>query len=166
LKKIFLFIIFLSLNGCMSAQEIQANFDSKPASKICYDYYNYPDYNIWQGDRLASIKRRGLDCTPYMAEAIRNKRITEGLLSVGQALSQPQTTTTTGFSTSTGLTKVCYYDGPTGQSAITVGRATVCPITNTTNVSGLTKVCTYNTPTGQKAVTIGRAMVCPVRYPG
>jgi hypothetical protein len=96
----------------------------------------------------------------------RNKRITEGLLSVGQALSQPQTTTTTGFSTSTGLTKVCYYDGPTGQSAITVGRATVCPITNTTNVSGLTKVCTYNTPTGQKAVTIGRAMVCPVRYPG
>ena len=165
MKKLFLIIIFLGLNGCMSAQEIQANFDSKPASTICYNYYRFPDYNIWQGDRLASIKRRALDCTPYMADGMRSKRITEGLISVGQALSTPTTTTST--STSMGFTKVCYYDGVGGPAALTVKSTSICPITYSHNISGFTKICHYpNAMGGPKAITVKSPSICPLSYPG
>jgi hypothetical protein len=163
MRKLFLITIFLALNGCMTTQEAAMKFDSQPASRLCYDYFNLPDYNIWKHDRRASIVRRNLDCTPYMAKALRDKRVTEGLLSLGQALSTP--TTSTGYSTTTGLTKVCYYNGPSGQTAITVPRVSICPITHSHNIAGLTKVCTYNTATGQKALTVSRVSVCPIVYP-
>ena len=65
MRKLLLVIIFLGLNGCMTAQEAAMKYDSQPASKLCYDYFNLPDYNIWQPDRRASIIRRNLDCSPY-----------------------------------------------------------------------------------------------------
>jgi len=150
----------------MSAQEIQANFDSKPASTICYNYYRFPDYNIWQGDRLASIKRRGLDCTPYMADGMRSKRITEGLISVGQALSQPKTYSTTGTNLKTGFTKVCRYNGPGGPAAMTVSSTAICPATMNINIAGPTKVCYYDEIGGRKAITVRSTSICPINFPG
>ena len=151
----------------MTAQEAAMKYDAMPATKLCMDYYSYPDYNIWQSDRAASIRRRGLDCTPYMAEGLAKRRRDEALISLGQALSTPTPTpgTSTGFSTATGLTKVCYYNGPSGQTAITVPRVSICPITHSHNIAGLTKVCTYNTATGQKALTVSRVSICPIVYP-
>ena len=166
MRKFLLVIIFLGLNGCMTAQEAAMKFDAQPASQLCYDYYSTPDYNIWKPDRAASIQRRGIDCTPYVAKALRDKRLTDGLIGLGQALSTTTPTTSTGYSTTTGFTKVCYYNGPTGQTAITVPRVSICPLTHSHNMAGLTKVCTYNTPTGQKAITVSKVSICPIRYPG
>ena len=166
MRKLLLVIIFLGLNGCMTAQEAAMKYDSQPASKLCYDYFNLPDYNIWQPDRRASIIRRNLDCSPYMAKALRDKRVTEGLISLGQALSTPTPTTSTGYSTSTGFTKVCYYSGASGPSALTVRSTAICPISHTHNVTGLTKVCTYNNEVGgPKAITVRSTAICPIRYP-
>ena len=165
MKKLFLVIIFFGLNGCMTAQEAAMKYDAMPASKLCYDYYNVPEYNIWQSDRAASIRRRGLDCSPYMAKAIRDKRITEGLLTLGQALSTPTPTPST--STSMGFTKVCYYDGAGGPAALTVRATSICPITYSHNISGFTKICHYpNAMGGPKAITVKSHSICPLRYPG
>ena len=166
MKKLFLIIVFFGLNGCMTAQEAAMKYDAMPASKLCYDYYNVPEYNIWQSDRVASIRRRGLDCSPYMAKALRDKRITEGLISLGQVLSTPTPTTSTGYSTSTGFTKVCYYNGVGGRSAITVPSTSICPLTYSHNISGFTKVCHYpNAMGGPKALTVRSPSICPLTYP-
>ena len=166
MRKLLLVIIFLGLNGCMTAQEAAMKYDSQPASKLCYDYFNLPDYNIWQPDRRASIIRRNLDCSPYMAKALRDKRVTDGLISLGQALSTPTPTTSTGYSTSTGFTKVCYYNGVGGQSAITVPSTSICPLTHTHNISGFTKICSYpNAMGGPKALTVSSTSICPLTYP-
>jgi hypothetical protein len=165
MKKLFLIIIFLALNGCMTAQEAAMKFDSQPASKICYDYYGTPDYNIWKSDRAASIRRRGIDCSPYIAKAQRDLRITQGLIGLGQALSTPTTTTST--STNMGFTKVCYYDGVGGPAALTVRSTSICPITYSHNISGFTKICHYpNAMGGPKAITVKSPSICPLRYPG
>ena len=165
-KILFSAFILLSLNGCMTAQEAAIKFDSQPASRICYDYYGTPDYNIWKSDRAASIRRRGLDCSPYIAKAQRDLRISEGLISLGQALSTPTPTTSTGYSTSTGFTKVCYYNGVGGQSAITVPSTSICPLTYSHNISGFTKVCHYpNAMGGPKALTVKLPSICPLTYP-
>ena len=167
MKKIILSILTcIGLSGCMTAQEAAMKYDSQPASQICYDYFNLPEYNIWQPDRKASIIRRNLDCTPYMAKALRDKRVTEGLLSLGQALSTPTPTTNTGISTATGFTKVCYYDGVGGPSALTVSSTSICPLTHSHNISGFTKICHYpNEIGGPKALTVRSTSICPISYP-
>ena len=101
-----------------------------------------------------------------MAKALRDKRVTEGLISLGQALSTPTPTTSTGYSTSTGFTKVCYYNGVGGQSAITVPSTSICPLTHAHNVSGFTKICSYpNAMGGPKALTVSSTSICPLTYP-
>jgi hypothetical protein len=165
--KYFLYIfVLLGLTGCMTAQEIQSKYDNQAPSKICYDYFNLPDYNIWQGDREASIRRRGIDCTPFMAEALRNKRITEGLLSLGTELSKPKTYNTTATNLKTGFTKVCRYNGPGGPAAMTVPSASICPISMNINISGPTKVCYYDEMGGKKAITVKSTSICPISFPG
>tara|TARA_B100000965_G_scaffold386055_1_gene387908 strand:- start:70 stop:450 length:381 start_codon:yes stop_codon:yes gene_type:complete len=67
-------------------------------------------------------------------------------------------------STNTGFTKVCYYNGPGGQSALTVPSVSICPLTHTPSISGFTKVCTYNTIGGQKALTVPSVSICPLTY--
>ena len=164
-KILFSAFILLSLNGCMTAEEAAIKFDSQPASRICYDYYGTPDYNIWKSDRAASIRRRGIDCSPYIAKAQRDLRITQGLIGLGQALSTPTTTTST--STNMGFTKVCYYDGVGGPAALTVKSTSICPITYSHNISGFTKICHYpNAMGGPKAITVKSPSICPLRYPG
>ena len=166
-KRVFISIsCLLTLSGCMTAQEIQSKYDNQPASKICYDYFNLPEYNIWQGDRAASIRRRGIDCTPYMADALRNRRITEGLLSLGQSLSQPKSYSTTGTNLKTGFTKVCRYNGPAGPAAMTVSSTTICPPTMNINIAGPTKVCYYEEIGGEKAITVKSTSICPISFPG
>jgi len=68
-------------------------------------------------------------------------------------------------SVTSGFTKVCYYNGPGGQSARTVSSTSICPLTHTPRLSGFTKVCTYNTIGGQKAITVGSTTICPLVYP-
>ena len=165
-KILFSAFILLSMNGCMTAQEAAMKYDAMPASKLCFAYYSLPDYNIWQSDRAASIRRRGLDCSPYMAEGLAKRRSTEALISLGQALSTPTPTTSTGYSTSTGFTKVCYYNGVGGQSAITVSSTSICPLTHSHNISGFTKICHYpNAMGGPKALTVNSTSICPLTYP-
>ena len=70
-----------------------------------------------------------------------------------------------GSSTASGFTKVCYYNGPGGQSARTVSSTAICPLTHSSGMSGFTKVCTYNTIGGQKAITVNSVSICPIVYP-
>ena len=166
LTLIFSMVALLNLSACMTTQEAAIKYNNQPASKLCYDYFNLPEYNIWQGDRRAAIIRRGIDCTPYMAKALRDRRISEGLMSLGMALSQPTPTTSTGYSTSTGFTKVCYYDGVGGPSAITVSSTSICPLTHSHNISGFTKICHYpKAMGGPKALTVPSTSICPLSYP-
>ena len=67
-------------------------------------------------------------------------------------------------SANTGFTKVCYYNGIGGQSALTVSSVSICPLTHTPRISGFTKVCTYNTIGGQKALTVPSVSICPLTY--
>ena len=67
-------------------------------------------------------------------------------------------------SANTGFTKVCYYNGIGGKSALTVSSVSICPLTNTPRISGFTKVCTYNTIGGQKALTVPSVSICPLTY--
>ena len=92
-----------------------------------------------------------------------NSRAFEAAL--GALAGSNQTTTSTGTSLSTGFTKVCYYNGVGGQSAITVASTSICPITNSSNVSGFTKVCNYpNAMGGPKALTVSSTSICPIKY--
>ena len=94
------------------------------------------------------------------------RRRDEALISLGQALSTPTPTTSTGYSTSTGFTKVCYYNGVGGRSAITVPSTSICPLTYSHNISGFTKVCHYpNAFGGPKALTVKSPSICPLTYP-
>mgnify|MGYP001485014516 CR=1 FL=1 len=66
-------------------------------------------------------------------------------------------------STNTGFTKVCYYNGVGGQSAITVPSTSICPLTHTHNISGFTKICSYpNAMGGPKALTVSSTSICPL----
>ena len=83
------------------------------------------------------------------------------------ALSQPSNTSTkSGTSLSTGFTKVCYYDGVGGPSALTVRSTSICPLTYSHNVSGFTKICHYpKAMGGPKALTVPSTSICPINYP-
>ena len=166
-KLIITFIALINLSACMTTQEAAVLYDGMSEKELCTSYFSNEDYNYWQPDRLASIKRRGLNCNPYMAEGLRKKNASRAFeAALGAAAAGSQTTTsTTGTSLSTGFTKVCYYDGVGGQSAITVASTSICPVTNSSNVSGFTKVCNYpNAMGGPKALTVSSTSICPVKY--
>ena len=169
-KLLIAFVVLINLTACMTTQEAAALYDGMSEKELCTSYYSNEDYNIWQGDRFASIQRRGLNCSPYVAEGLRKKRASQafqaGLAAASAALgNQTQTTTSTGNSLSTGFTKVCYYNGVGGQSAITVPSVSICPLTYSHNISGFTKVCTYpNAMGGPKALTVSSVSICPLRY--
>ena len=168
MKKLVLVIIFLGLTGCMTAQEAAMKFDAQPASRLCYDYYSSPHNNIWKSDRAASIRRRGLDCSPYIGEAQRDLAFSQALIGIGKILTTPTPTTSTGYSTSSsGFTKVCYYDGVGGPSALTISSLSICPLSHSHNISGFTKICHYpNAMGGPKAFTTTSLAICPLAYPG
>ena len=169
MKKIFKlligFVFLINLNACMTTQEAAVKFDQQSSKELCMNFLSLPDYNYWYEDRKASIIRRNIDCSPYAADAYKKAKALNALEGTLSTLSQQQPTTSTGTSLSTGFTKVCYYDGVGGQSAITVASTSICPVTNSSNVSGFTKVCNYpNAMGGPKALTVSSTSICPVKY--
>ena len=165
-KLLIAFVALINLNACMTTEEAAAKYNSMSAQELCTSYYSNEDYNIWQPDIRASIQRRGLNCSPYVAEGLRKKSNSRAFeAALGALAGSNQTTTSTGTSLSTGFTKVCYYNGVGGQSAITVASTSICPITNSSNVSGFTKVCNYpNAMGGPKALTVSSTSICPIKY--
>ena len=166
LKLIIGLAILINLNACMTAEEALTKYNNMPEKDLCVDYFKFPDYNYWQGDRRAAILRRGIDCTPYMAEGLRKKNASRAFeAALGAAAAGSQTTTSTGTSLSTGFTKVCYYNGVGGRSALTVSATSICPLTHSSNITGFTKVCNYpNAIGGPKAITVSSTAICPIKY--
>ncbi|NVK25946.1 MAG: hypothetical protein HWE10_13550 [Gammaproteobacteria bacterium] len=83
----------------------------------------------------------------------------------------------TGEQTS-GLNKICYYNGASGSFSKTVSNVSLCPLSaddgkgfggassNTgflsgQTTSGLNKTCYYNSPRGTFTKTVGSAQLCP-----
>jgi hypothetical protein len=166
MKRVLLGLVLFSLTSCYTPQENRAYYDSMPASKICYDYYNLPSGNIWQGYRAETIQRRGLDCQPYVGEALKNKGVREALIDLGTSLSQNPAGRSSGYLNTTGFTKVCNYNGPGGPAAITVPSTSICPLTHAPGISGFTQICSYpNEIGGPKAFTVSSTSICPVVYP-
>tara|TARA_Y100000294_G_C8391096_1_gene270817 strand:- start:87 stop:602 length:516 start_codon:yes stop_codon:yes gene_type:complete len=162
----FSMFALINLNACMTTQEAAAKYDAQSEKELCINYYKFPDYNIWQADRRASIIRRGIDCSPYMAEGLRKARALNALESGLTILANQEANTSTGTSLSTGFTKVCYYDGVGGPSALTVSSVSICPLTYSHNISGFTKVCHYpKAMGGPKALTVPSTSICPINYP-
>ena len=164
IKLIIGLAILINLNACMTAEEALTKYNNMPEKDLCVDYFKFPDYNYWQGDRRAAIIRRGIDCTPYMAEGLRKAKALNALEGTLETLSKQQSTTSTGTSLSTGFTKVCYYDDVGGRSAITVSATAMCPQSHSHNITGQTKVCLYDGDSGQKALTVSSGSMCPARY--
>ena len=164
-KLLIAFIALINLSACMTTQEAAVHFDKQTPKELCMDFMSLPDYNYWYEDRKASIIRRNIDCSPYAADAHKRARLLNALEAGTYALSQPTTTTTTGTSLSTGFTKVCYYDGVGGRSALTVSATSICPLTHSSNITGFTKVCNYpNAIGGPKALTVSSTSICPATY--
>ena len=71
IKKIFLFILFILLNGCftMSPEESRKLYFNMPEQKLCVDYINYPSYNYYQPYRAEAISSRKIDCNKYLGIA-------------------------------------------------------------------------------------------------
>ena len=63
LALMFTFVALISLNGCMTTQEAAAKYDNMSAEDLCFSYLSLPDYNIWQGDRRASIQKGAIVTT-------------------------------------------------------------------------------------------------------
>ncbi len=89
------------------------------------------------------------------------------LVILNQSMNTNTTNTTSyGTSLSTGFTKVCYYDGVGGPSALTVSSTSICPLTHSHNISGFTKICHYpKAMGGPKALTVPSTSICPLSYP-
>ena len=119
----FLLLSFINLSGCMTVEEAQARFDRESPQELCMDYLTKPTYNIWYEDRRNAIIRRGIDCTPYAALAQAkiqsDQAFTNAVIAFNQSL---YSNSTSSYSTSqnSGFTKVCYYDGVGGPSALTI----------------------------------------------
>ena len=161
----FSMFALINLNACMTTEQAAIKYNSMSQKKLCVDYYKFPDYNIWQGDRRAAIIRRGIDCSPYMAEGLRKARAMRALQAGLNTLANQPTSPSTGTSLSTGFTKVCYYDGIGGPSALTVSSTSICPLTYSNNISGFTKICHYpNEIGGPKALTVSSTSICPLTY--
>ena len=100
-----------------------------------------------------------------MAEGLRKARGMRALQAGLNAIDNQPANTSTGTSLSTGFTKVCYYDGIGGPSALTVSSTSICPLTYSNNISGFTKICHYpNEIGGPKALTVSSTSICPLTY--
>ena len=166
--------LLIGLNNCVSNPEAtQASFDRKNKQDLCMDYLYYDWMNIYQSYRATAIKKRNIDCRPYVEMAAykynRDRAAWDTMYRAVDALGtvgSTQQTYSSGTS-STGFTKVCYYQSAMGNSALTISSLSICPISHTPNISGYTKVCNYpNAMGGAKALTIKQLSICPINYPG
>jgi hypothetical protein len=99
------------------------------------------------------------------------------ILSVISVCSLAGTGQLTGEQTS-GLNKICYYNGVSGSFSKTVSNVSLCPLsaddgkgfsgtTSNTgflsgeNTSGFNKTCYYNSPRGTFTKTVGSVQLCP-----
>jgi len=139
LALMFTFVALISLNGCMTTQEAAAKYDNMSAEDLCFSYLSLPDYNIWQGDRRASIQRRGLDCSPYAAAALRRAKLLNALEGTANAIS---TQTNTSASTSSGPTYIF----------------------SSSYISGQNRICVYKFGTSEKIKTMAGIGLCPSKY--
>ena len=171
LSKAFLLLIsIITLTSCMTADEARIKFNNEPEQRLCMDYLTLPTYNIWYESRRTAIINRGIDCSKYAAQAQAkiqsDQALMNALVILNQSLNTPTTSNSYGNSLSTGFTKVCYYDGVGGPSALTVSSTTICPLTYSHNISGFTKICHYpNEIGGPKAITVPSLSICPLSYP-
>ena len=165
----------IGLNGCVSnPAETQARFDRMNQQDLCMDYLYYDWMNIYQQYRENSIIKRQIDCRPYVEMAAykyqRDRAAWNAAYGALGVLSNPGGSTSygsSGTSLSSGFTKVCYYDGMSGPSALTVLSTSICPLSHSHNISGMTKICNYpNAMGGPKAITISTMSMCPLNYPG
>ena len=174
-KVLFGFFLLIGLNNCVSNPEAtQARFDGKNVQDLCMDYLYYDWMNIYQSYRAEAIKKRGIDCRPYVEMAAykynRDRAAWDTMYRAVDALGAPKKTNQSTYSsgtTSNGFTKVCYYNGMNGPSALTVSSLAICPLSHSHSVTGMTKVCNYpNGLGGPKAITISTMRNCPLTYPG
>ena len=175
LSIIFGSFLMIGLNGCVSnPAETQARYDRMNQQDLCMDYLYYDWMNIYQQYRENSIIKRQIDCGPYVEMAAykyqRDRAAWNAAYGALGVLSNPGGSTSygsSGTSLSSGFTKVCYYDGMSGPSALTVLSTSICPLSHSHNVSGMTKICNYpNAMGGPKAITISTMSMCPLNYPG
>jgi len=132
----------------------------------------FVDSEIWP-NFLFAIKKRGIDCRPYVEMAAykynRDRAAWDTMYRAVDALGAPKKTNQSTYSsgtTSNGFTKVCYYNGMNGPSALTVSSLAICPLSHSHSVTGMTKVCNYpNGLGGPKAITISTMRNCPLTYP-
>ena len=171
-KLLGIVVLGLLLSGCVpiTEQGFINQFNSQSPSKLCTDYYRFNPQN-WEGrQRKAAMTRRGIDCSSWRSAGLAKKQRDNKWIAIGDAGKAMSNTidnalSNTGSSTYSGFTKVCYYNGVGGQSAITVASTSICPVTNSSNVSGFTKVCNYpNAMGGPKALTVSSTSICPVKY--
>jgi hypothetical protein len=110
-------------------------------AKLCTDYLSTPSFNVNKSARREAISRRGLNCSPYAANAeeiadARNRAAWAGVARMGlQTLSQPNSTTNYANTSSmiglksqtSGLNRLCFYNDAGSAFGLTVGAADVCP---------------------------------------
>ena len=66
LKLLGLFLL-IGLSNCVSNPEAtQASFDKMHKQDLCMDYLYYDWMNIYQSYRAEAIKKRNIDCRPYI----------------------------------------------------------------------------------------------------
>lgn len=53
------------VSGCATQEEIAQRLANKTDAGLCVDWMTSPSINVYQSDREAEIKRRGLDCSKY-----------------------------------------------------------------------------------------------------
>ena len=166
-KLLGIIVLGLLLQGCATTEEIAAEYDNMSEERLCIFRYKFPDYNYWMPHVKSAIKRRNIDCSPYAAEGKRQGRVLNVLEAGTSAAASTlgnQQNTSTGTTLSNGFTKVCYYSGVGGRSAITVSATAMCPQSHSHNITGQTKVCLYDGDSGQKALTVSSGSMCPARY--
>ena len=163
------------LNGCvMSREEAAAYYGGFSDQELCMSYLTADPINIYQSDRRAEINKRRLDCSPWSEMARlkyqQERAAWDAAYGIVGALGNSGGSTSyssSGTSLSSGFTKVCYYDGMSGPSALTVLSTSICPLSHSHNISGMTKVCNYpNAMGGPKAITVSTMHGCPLNYDG
>jgi len=174
LGAVFGSLLLVGLNSCVSNPEAtQAQYDNYSEQDLCMGYLYYDWMNIYQQYRANAIKKRGIDCRPYVEMAAykykRDRAAWDTMYRAVDSLGTSRRTTQSSSSTGTrsiGFTKVCYYEGTGGQSALTVLSTSICPLSHSHNVAGFTKVCNYpNAMGGPKAITYPSLSICPMSYP-
>jgi hypothetical protein len=130
---LFLFI----LTGCVGPDY----FRSQPTSQLCMNYLTLPSANFNHASRAAELRRRGEDCSAYMAAA--NTRIKADAAFDNFILGTQQNLNNIAYPPSStpvspggiyqrsimqGHTKVCLYDHLGSIKSITVSAVSICPL--------------------------------------